>query len=101
MLESLKTAFKAAEIDLVKEMTAGIKTFTGIAGWPENITRALSVKHNNKRFKIVIPMSVRKEVFDLEYRAETKGTLVRFGNMDKEYGKVFVILFNRRLENSK
>ena len=100
MLDYLKPAFEAAKKDLVKEITKQVRVYTQNQGWPANIASSLTVKPGNKAYKID-SAKYRTQVFDLEYQGKPnvdKGTLRRFGNMNNEFGKVFVILFNARIE---
>jgi len=97
VLDYLKPAFEAAKKDLVKEITKKVRIYTQTQGWPANIASSLTVKPGNKAYKID-SASYRSQVFDLEYQGDNKGTLRRFGNMNAEFGKVFVILFNAKIE---
>jgi len=100
VLDYLKPAFEAAKKDLVKELTKQVRVYTQNQGWPANIANTLSVKQSTKAYKID-SAQYRTQVFDLEYQGNPnvgKGTLRRFGNMNNEFGKVFVILFNARVE---
>jgi hypothetical protein len=97
VLDYLKPAFEAAKKDLVKELTKQVRIYTQNQGWPANIAGSLTVKPTNKSYKID-SARFRSQVFDLEYQGNNKGTLRRFGNMNAQFGKVFVILFESRIE---
>lgn len=99
MLDYLKPSFESAKKDLVKELTKQVRVYTQNQGWPANIASSLTVKPGNKSYKID-SSSYRSQVFDLEYQGDNKGTLRRFGNMNDQFGKVFVILFNDRVEKA-
>jgi hypothetical protein len=100
VLDYLKPAFEAAKKDLVKELTKQVRIYTQNQGWPANIAGSLTVKYGKKGYKIDSAKN-RSQVFDLEYLSDNKGTLRRFGNMNAEFGKVFVILFNAQIEKAK
>ena len=103
MLDFLKPAFEAAKKDLVKEITKQARVYTQNQGWPAQIASSLTVKETSKSYKIT-SSSYRVQVFDLEYQGAEgvdKGTLRRFGNMNAEFGKVFVILLNDKIEKGK
>lgn len=102
MLDYLKPAFDAAKKDLVKELTKQVRVYTQNQGWPANIAGTLSVKESGKAYKID-SAQFRTQVFDLEHLGANgvdKGALRRFGNMNSEFGKVFTILFNARIEKA-
>jgi hypothetical protein len=102
VLEFLKPAFQNAKKDLVKEITKQVRIYTQNQGWPANIAKTLSVKESGKSYKIDSPQ-FKTQVFDLEHLGNSdvsKGTLRRFGNMNSEFGKIFVILFNSQIEKS-
>jgi hypothetical protein len=102
VLDFLKPAFEAAKKDLVKEITKQARVYTQNQGWPAQIANSLTVKETAKSYKI-ISSSYRTQMFDLEYQGAegvSKGTLRRFGNMNAEFGKVFVILLNDKIEKA-
>ena len=103
MLDYLKPAFEAAKKDLVKEITKQARIYTQNEGWPLETAGSLTVKEGSKAYKID-SAEYRVQVFDLEYQGSnevSKGTLRRFGNMNAEFGTVFSILLNDRIDKVK
>jgi hypothetical protein len=104
VLDFLKPAFQDAKKDLVKELTRQVRIYTQNQGWPAEIARSLSVKDNKTSFKISSYPSTKDQVFDLEHLGNentAKGSLRKFGNMNTEFGRVFVVLFDSRVRRAK
>jgi len=103
VLDYLKPAFEAAKKDLVKEITKQARIYTQNQGWPAEVASSLTVKEGSRAYKID-SAQYRVQVFDLEYQGAngvSKGTLRRFGNMNAEFGKVFSILLNDKIDKVK
>ena len=103
MLQFLTATFTKSESDLVEQMNKQLSNYLIGQGWPSNVVGALSIKKTKSAFKIDIPASVKDQVFDLEHlddQGVTKGALKKFGNMNREFGRVFVIMFNKNIKSS-
>ena len=103
MLEFLTTTFKKSETDLVSQMNKQLRNYLIAQGWPNNVADAISIIKTKSSFKINIPSGVKDQAFDLEHlddQGVAKGALKKFGNMNREFGRVFVIISNANIKGS-